>query len=355
MAPSSSPTDAHATQAAGAQDHLLLAGNLGATQATLGVISPTAGPSAPLVEATFPTNRYPSFTAIVQEFLAQVGTPVHRACFGMPGSVVSGRATLSTLPWLVDETVLAAALRLPSVRLLNDLEALAYAVPHLEAEDLVTLNPGVREAEGNLAVIAPVAGLGEAFLIWTGSGYRVCASEGGHADFAPADDLQIELLQHLRSRLDHVSYERVCSESGIQQIYDFLSLLGRSRPDGPELIAGIAEGKDPAPLIVDAALHAGDASVTSVAALDLFLSILGAEAGNLALKVLATGGVYLGGGVVLQMQSLLRNGRFMQAFRGKGRSSARVGRVPVQVVATAKAPLLGVAHFGLALTDTGRP
>jgi glucokinase len=354
MTPSSSPKDVPATRAGGDQDRLLLVGELGTTQATLAVISPTAGPRAPLMEASFPIQHYPSFTAIVQEFLTRIDSPVQRACFGMPGPVVDGRATLSNLPWLVDETVLASALRLASVRLLNDLEALAYAAPHLEPADLITLNPGIPQDRGTLAVIAPVSGLGEAFLIWTGSSYRACASEGGHADFAPADDLQIELLQHMRARLDHVSYERVCSEPGIQQIYDFLSQRGRNRPDGAELIAGMAEGKDPAPLIVDAALHAVDSSTTSVAALDLFLSILGAEAGNLALNVLATGGVYVGGDIVLHMLSLVRNGRFMQAFRRKGRSSALVGRMPVHVVANAKASLLGAAYFGLALGDTDR-
>jgi glucokinase len=268
--------------------------------------------------------------------------------------VIDGRATLSNLPGLLDQSVLTEALHLDSVRLLNDLEALAWAVPHLEPADFVTLNPGVPAPEGTLAVIAPGTGLGEAFLFWTGSSYRVSASEGGHADFASTDDLQSELLAYMRSRVDHVSYERVCSGPGIQQIYDFLGLQGTYHADGPDLIAAMAEGGDPASLIVDAALQAVDSSVTSVATIDLFLSILGAEAGNLALKVLATGGVYLGGEIVLRLQSLVRAGRFMPAFRRKGRASAMLGRMPVHLIVNAKAPLLGAAYFGFAMGATGK-
>jgi glucokinase len=335
------------------QDRLLLVGDLGSTTATLAVISPDIGPRMSLVEASFPTKPYPSFAAIVKEFLTRFDLPVHHACFDVPGPVVDGRATLSTLPWLVDEEVLASVLHLTSVRILNDVEALAFAVPHLEPADSLLLNPGIPVTHGALAVVAPGTGLGEAFLVWTGSGYHACPSEGGHADFAPLDDLQIELLQHMRSRSDHLSYESICSASGIQQIYEFLGQKGQYHADGPELTVGMARGDDPAPLVIDAALHAVDSSATSIATINLFLSILGAEAGNMALSVLATGGVYLGGGILPQMQPLINAGRFMRAFQHKGRAAGLLGRMPVHVVINGRASLLGAAYCGLELQLAG--
>jgi glucokinase len=348
MEPSTVPIHSHAPLAEDVQDRTLLVGDLDGIQATLAVVSTTAGPRAPLAEASFPIRNYPSFTAIVREFLSNVNLPVQHACFDVAGPVVNGRATLRNLNWLVDGQVLASTFQLTSVRVLNDLEALACAVPHLEQADLLTVNQGIPASEGALAVIAPGVGLGEAFLIRTGSDYSVCASEGGHADFAPADDIQIELLQHMRSRFDHVSCERVCSESGIPYVYDFLSQSGRYYSDSPDLIAKMAGVQDRAPLIVDDALRAVDSSSLSVATLDLFLSILGAEAGNLALKVLASG-VYLGGGISPRIQSLVRKGRFMQAFRSKGRCSGQLGRTPVHIIVNERASLLGAAYAGLAM------
>jgi glucokinase len=218
------------------------------------------------------------------------------------GPVVAGRATITNLPWVVDEEQLQAALNLSFVHLLNDLEAIAHAVPFLEPADLHTLNEGQPAPGGTIAVIAPGTGLGEAFLTWDGSRYCPHASEGGHTDFGPVNPLEVELLRYLQDRFEHVSYERICSGLGLPNIYAFLKDSGYA--DEPAWLAEeLTAADDPTPVIVNAALHpayGGDereGSELCVATLNTFVSILGAEAGNLALKVLASGGVYLGGGI----------------------------------------------------------
>ena len=324
----------------------LLAGDIGGTKTNLAVFSPEAGPRAPLTEARFPSADYPSLEALVCEFLSQVDVKVERASFGVAGPVVAGRASITNLPWVMDEEQLQAALHLSSVRLLNDLNAIAHAVPFLESADLHTLNEGQPTPDGNIAVVAPGTGLGEAFLTWDGSRYRSRASEGGHADFAPTNPLEIELLRYLQHRFQHVSYERVCSGRGLPNIYAFLKDSGYA--DEPAWLAEqLAAADDPTPVIVNTAL-ARECELC-VATLDTFVSILGAEAGNLALKVLASGGVYLSGGIPPRILPALEQGPFMQAFRNKGRMSDLLARVPVHVILNPKVALLGAACHGLEL------
>jgi glucokinase len=283
---------------------------------------------------------------LVCEFLSQVDVEVERASFGVAGPVVAGRASITNLPWVMDEEQLQAALHLSSVRLLNDLAAIAHAVPFLESADLHTLNEGQPAPDGNIAVVAPGTGLGEAFLTWDGSRYRPHASEGGHADFAPTNPLEIELLRYLHDRFEHVSYERVCSGRGLPNIYAFLKDSGYA--DEPAWLAEeLAAADDPTPVIVNTAL-ARECELC-VATLDTFVSILGAEAGNLALKVLASGGVYLGGGIPPRILPALEQGPFMQAFRNKGRMSDLLVRFPVHVILNPKVALLGAACHGLEL------
>src|SRR5262245_43373037 len=188
---------------------MLLAGDIGGTKTVLAVYSPEAGARAPLLEMTFPSGRYPSLAAVVREFMAKHSYSVSHASFGVAGPVVAGRAEVTNLPWEMSESGLQSELQLQAVRLLNDLESIAYAVPHLSASDLHTLNAGEAVRGGALAVIAPGTGLGEAFLTSDGGPYRAHASEGGHASFAPNDDLQLDLLRYLHKRLGHVSCERV--------------------------------------------------------------------------------------------------------------------------------------------------
>jgi glucokinase len=342
---------------------MLLAGDIGGTKTNLAVFSPEAGPRAPLAEATFPSARYPSLEALVREFLSQVDLVggLSEAVFGVAGPVTAGRAAITNLPWVMGERQLREALNLSSVRLLNDLDAIAHAVPFLEPADLHTLNVGQPAPGGAMAVIAPGTGLGEAFLTWDGSRYRAHASEGGHADFAPTNPFEVELLRYLQGRFEHISYERVCSGRGLLNIYAYLKDSGCA--DEPAwLTEQLAAADDPTPVIVNAALTRhrpplnGESGVLSlskgrcelcVATLNAFISILGAEAGNLTLKVMASGGVYLGGGIPPRILPALRQKRFLEAFRHKGRMSGLLARVPVHVILNPKVALLGAACFGL--------
>ncbi|HET6495870.1 MAG TPA: glucokinase, partial [Thermoleophilia bacterium] len=212
-------------------------------------------------------------------------------------------------------------------------------------DELHTINAGTAEPHGPLAVVAPGTGLGEAFLVWDGQKYLPCASEGGHADYAPTDELQDGLLRFMRERFGHVPYERVCSGSGLPNLYDFLRDAGRA-DEPPAFSARLAEATDRTPLLVQAAADDPAANPLAAAAVGLFVSILGAEAGNLALKVLATGGVYLAGGMPARLIPQLEGGRFMEAFVAKGRFTDRLTATPVQVVTT-RAALLGAAIYGL--------
>jgi glucokinase len=325
---------------------MLLAGDIGGTKTNLAVFSPDEGLRAPLAEATFPSSCYPSLEALVSEFLAQIDIKVERASFGVAGPVVAGRAATTNLPWEMDQGQLQAALNIPTVRLLNDLAAIAHAVPFLEPSDLHTLNKGQAVPNGTLAVIAPGTGLGEAFLTWDGSRYVTLPSEGGHADFAPTDPLQIGLLAYLLDRFDHVSFEQVCSGRGLPNIYAYLKDGGYAGEPG-WLAEQLATARDPNPVIVQAALSGK--SELCVATLDTFVSILAAEASNLALKVLATGGIYLGGGIPPRILPALEGPRFMRAFTNKGRFSDLLARVPVHVILNPKSALLGAACHGLEL------
>lgn len=324
---------------------LLLAGDIGGTKTALAVYSAERGPRAPLLEAEFPSVKYASLGMMVREFLAGADLPIAQACFDVAGPVIAGRAKVTNLPWLLGEAELAAELQVRSVHLLNDLEAIALAMSVARPGDLHPLNAGEPVAGGAMAVIAPGTGLGEAFLIWDGNRYRAFPSEGGHADFAPTTELQAGLLVHLLRRFDHVSVERVCSGPGLFNIYQYLRESG-PEPESAELARGLAAAEDRPHLIGEAALRRPDPDPLSRAAVELFVSILGAEAGNLALKVLSTGGLYLAGGIPKRILPALGDGRFMRAFVAKGRLGEMLARVPVHVV-TLRAALLGAALRGL--------
>ena len=324
---------------------MLIAGDIGGTKTLLAFYTESGGARKPTALREFPSEKFAGLGEIVRRFLAEVGEPVTAACFDVAGPVVGGRAQLTNLPWLVDAEALARELELAHVSVINDLKAVAYAVPHLEETDLQTINPGHAEPHGPIAILAPGTGLGEAFLIWNGSEYLPCASEGGHADFGPTDPLQAALYQHLASKFGHVAYERVCSGSAIPGIYDFLR--ARDPASEPlEFAARLAAVEDRTPQIVEAALTNGAANPLAVATVDLFVSALGAEGGNLALKFLATGGVYLAGGMPQRVLPRLGDGRFMRAFTAKGRFAALLATIPVKVVVT-RAALFGAALYGL--------
>jgi glucokinase len=324
---------------------MLLAGDIGGTKTDLAIFSDETGPHSPLVQDEMPSGDYPSLQALVAEFLKKVKIPVERACFDVAGPVIDGRVKITNLPWAMDQASLARDLNLKSVHLMNDLEAVARAIPILRPIDVSTLNPGQPVPNGAIGVVAPGTGLGESFLTWDGSKYVPHSSEGGHADFAPTDERQIGLLRHLLERFDHVAVERVCSGLGIPNIYEYLRDVEHI-PEVPEIAQLIVASKDRTAAIVNSAVNLQNPSKLSAATVDTFVSILASEAANLALKVLATGGIYLAGGVPLHILGVLQGPGFMESFTRKGRFAELMKHIPVHVILT-RAALLGAASYGL--------
>lgn len=323
---------------------MLLAGDIGGTKTVLALFTIESGSLQEEVETTFWNREYNSLEAVIATFLQDKDVTITSASFGVAGPVVRGRAQITNLPWLIEAERIQAQFGFPQVYLLNDLEAIASAVPHLTADDLVTLQTGQPEPQGAIAVIAPGTGLGEAFLVWNGRSYQAHPSEGGHVSFGPTNLEQIELLKYMLGKFNHVSVERVCSGSGLPNIYNSLREQGRyAEPDW--LREELATAVDPTPVIAQAALEKNEP--IAVATLDLFLDILADEASNLALKVLATGGVYLGGGIPPRILPQLQQPRFLDTFSRKGRFSALMQRMPVHVIRNPKSALYGAAYYAV--------
>ena len=327
--------------------NLLIAGDVGGTKTDLAVYSAARGVLEPLAQAKFHSADFPSLQTMVTQFLASTGRTVELGAFAVAGPVVDGRVKTTNLPWVMDERAIARELKLRAVRLLNDLHAVALAVPHLRPRDLVTLNEGSRVAGGAIAVIAPGTGLGESFLTWDGARYVAHGSEGGHSDFAPTDARQVRLLQYLQGRFDHVGVERVCSGIGVPNIYEFFRDEERI-PEAAEITEGITSAADRTQAIVEAATSGS--SERCQATVETLTSILASEAGNLALKVFATGGVYLAGGVALHLQEALEQPRFLESFTRKGRFKDLMRRIPLHLI-TARAALAGAATNGFELLN----
>ena len=329
---------------------MLIAGDIGGTKTDLAIYSTESGPHTPLAETEAHSADYPSLQALVSEFLGQVKISVDVASFDVAGPVINGSAKTTNLPWVMDESSLARDLNLKTVHLMNDLEAVARAVPVLRPADLITLNEGEPVSKGPIAIIAPGTGLGESFLTWEGSQYVSHSSEGGHSDFAPTDERQMRLLAWLLPRLGHVGVERVCSGIGIPNIYEFLRDQEKI-PERPDVAQSIASAKDHTKAIVNAAVDPDHPSELCRATVETMVSILASEAGNLVLKVLATGGLYVAGGVALHLLDVLRDPLFMQTFIRKGRFKDLMGRIPIHII-TARAALVGAATFGLQTLKT---
>jgi glucokinase len=325
----------------------ILAGDLGGTKTNLAVFSIEKGLDSPLSEATFHSRDYDSLESIVQDFLTGCGDRIDDAFFGVAGPVVGGRAKITNLDWQLTEERIKEQCTLARVVLMNDLVATANGMPHLRDDDLYTINAGSPEAGGAMAVVAPGTGLGEAFLVKVGNRYRAFPSEGGHADFAPSTPIEQELLAFLQQRLGHVSYEQVCSGMGLPNIYDFYKQRGMA-PEEAWIARQLASADDSTPVIVNGALTTETPCALCRAALKTFAAVLGAEAGNLALKVLATGGVFLGGGIPSRiLDFLVADNIFMESFAGKGRMSELLAAIPVRVITNPRAGLLGAAAYGL--------
>jgi len=329
---------------------MLLAGDIGGTKTVLALFDVEEGASLitrhPVMERTFPSQQYQSLELIIEEFLSENDRHVSAGSFGVAGPVVGDRAQVTNLPWVIEAGAMRERFGF-DIHLLNDLEALATAIPHLEATDLITLNEGERVERGAIGVIAPGTGLGEAFLVWSGRRYESYPSEGGHCAFGPTTPLQLEMLNYWLPRMGHVSYERVCSGIGIPNIYTFLRETKRyTEPEW--LREQMADATDLTPVIVRAAVT-GEAEIC-VATLELFMEILGDQAGNLALTVLATGGLYLGGGIPGRILPQLQKGPFMKFFQDKGRFSQMMSRVPVHIIYNPKAALYGTAYDALSIS-----
>lgn len=315
-----------------------LAGDIGGTHTRLALFSPDSR-TPPALEV-YSSRDHDGLEAMLREFLAAHPATVDRACFGVAGPVRDGHVKTTNLPWPVNARRIAAVLGLGHVGLVNDLVANACGIAELGPDDVATINDGDPAAGGNVAVVSAGTGLGEAGLFWDGERHHVFASEGGHSDFGPRNDVESALRSHLAAEHSHVSYERVCSGMGLVAIHGFLRLGGDPVPDW--LAAEMAQ-HDPAGAIAQAGLAGRDPVCAQ--ALDMMVSIYGAEAGNVTLKLLATGGVYLGGGIAPQILPKLRGGAFMAAYTAKGRFADVLQRVPVHVILNDRTALLGAARL----------
>jgi glucokinase len=322
---------------------MILAGDVGGTNSRLAIFAQRGGRLEPMVEETFASHEHADLETILKKFMASHEVSIDVACFGIAGPMKDGRTQAVNLPWGVDARQLTRALNIDTVMLLNDLEAYAYGIAMLTPEDFIVLNAGAPDASGNAAVIAAGTGLGEAGLYWDGQQHHPFACEGGHSSFAPGDPLQIELLAFLLREFEHVSWERVLSGPGLHNIYRFLRDTGRG--DEPAWLTHQMQQNEPAAVISQAAL-AGTSALCRQA-LDLFVALYGAEAGNVALKIMATAGMYVAGGIAPKIIQKLTDSTFVQAFVAKGRLKPLLQEIPVRVIMNDRAALLGAARFAM--------
>ena len=325
---------------------MILAGDIGGTKTILALYEEAGDELRKLRDARYPSAEHDSLEGIIETFLGRDrGLELRAACFGVAGAVIDGRSQATNLSWVMDESSLEEATGASRVKLLNDLQAMAYGMLHLPAEDFAHLNLGNRkDRRGNVAVIAAGTGLGEAMLYWDGKEHHPIASEGGHADFAPQSDQEIELLRYLRAKLDgHVSFERVLSGPGLFNIYQFLRDTGQG--EEPEWLARELGQGDPNVTVTKYGLPPGGEVPLCAAAIELFSSIYGAEAGNMALRILAVGGVFVGGGIAPKLLPALQGGAFMRGFADKGRFSELLSKIEVCVSLNPRTPLIGAAQY----------
>ena len=321
---------------------MILAGDIGGTKTVLALVTKSAdGLTTWIKEQTYPSHDFQEFDDILDNFLP-AGTNLSSACFGIAGPVVNQYCQMTNLSWSVDGVKLKTKLGTDKVKLLNDLEAMAIGMLHLPEHDLVELNPNATAQVGNIAVIAAGTGLGEAILYWDGEKHHPMATEGGHCDFAPQNIQQDKLLSYLRTLFpDHVSCERIISGIGFSHLYDFLYADGFAPPcpDVPDINSDI----DRNAIISHLGVKSED--VLCAEAVRLFVELYGAEAGNLALKALALGGVYIGGGIAPKILSVIKSGVFIQAFSAKGRYLTLLDKVSIKISLNERTPLIGAINY----------
>jgi glucokinase len=324
---------------------MILAGDIGGTKSRLAAFDTEGSRLKCVVEKIYPSKQHKGLNEIVSDFVKTEGIPARSACFGVAGPVRGGRSKISNLPWIIDSRELAAELRLSSVGLINDLEAFAYGIELLESKDYVSLRDGSGDATGNMAVVSAGSGLGEAGLYWDGFRHHPFACEGGHTEFAPKNDVEVDLLRYLMQKFghQHVSYERILSGPGVQNIYEFLRDTGlEEEPDW--LKQHLATSTDVPALISELAL-AKKAQICD-RTLSIFASVFGSEAGNCALKFMATGGVFIAG-IAGKIVPKMQEKHFMESFLDKGRMQPLLEALPVKIVLNEDSGLLGAARFTL--------
>ncbi|HEV2714166.1 MAG TPA: glucokinase [Terriglobales bacterium] len=323
---------------------MILAGEIGATRTRLAAFETAGNKLQRVVERIYASQEHSGLSQIIAGFIKTEGIPVHSACFGVAGPVKGGRSKISNLPWVIDSRELAQQLKLDSIGLLNDLEAYAYGIDALESNDFITLSEGSEDAEGNRAVISARTGLGMAGLFWDGFRHHPFACEGGHTDFAPRNDLEMELLAYLQKKYGHISCERILSGPGIKNIYDFLR--DAKKADEPKwLKEQMSAAQDPPALISQLALESKSAICEQT--LSMFVSIYGAETGNCALNFMSTGGVFIGGSIAAKIVPKMRDPIFMQSFLDKGRMEPLLREMPVKIVLNDDSGIIGGARYTL--------
>jgi glucokinase len=323
---------------------MILAGEIGATRTRLAAFESEGNRLQCVVEKNYASQQRDGLSGILADFIKTEGIPVHSACLGVAGPVRAGRSKISNLPWVIDAREVAMQLKLNSVGLLNDLEAYAYGIDGLEAKDFITLGEGVDEAEGNRAVISAKTGLGMAGLYWDGFRHHPFACEGGHADFAPRNELQTELLVYLQKKYGRISCERILSGPGIKNIYDFLR--DTNKADEPEwLRTQISAAPDPPALISRFALE-GKAAICDQT-LSIFVSVFGAQTGNCALNFMSTGGIFIGGSIAAKIVPKMKDPVFLESFLDKGRMGTILKDMPVKIVSNDDCGMIGAARYTL--------
>jgi glucokinase len=323
---------------------MILAGEIGATRIRLAAFETEGNRLKRVVEKIYVSQQHAGLSGILADFIKTEGIPVHSACLGVAGPVRAGRSKISNLPWVIDAREVATQLRLNSVGLLNDLEAYAYGIDGLESKDFITLSEGADDAEGNRAVISAKTGLGMAGLYWDGFRHHPFACEGGHADFAPRNDLQMELLAYLRKKYGRISCERILSGPGIKNIYDFLR--DTHKAEEPEwLRTQMSAAPDPPALISQMALE-GKAAICDQA-LSIFVSVFGAQTGNCALNFMSTGGIFIGGSIAAKIVPKMKDPLFLESFLDKGRMETILKDMPVRIVANDDTGMIGAAQYTL--------
>jgi glucokinase len=328
------------------KNELILAGDIGGTKTRLMVCNSDAGPNKPLAKKTYRSKDFNGLENIVQSFMSENDWQIKRACFGVAGPVKGTTAVITNLPWIVDSTTLQQETGIAEIILLNDIEAMAYAIPLLKQEHLKVISGGVEVEQGVKALIAPGTGLGVVFLTFQEGKYKAHRSEGGHTEFGPRNDLETDLLTYLRKKYEHVSYERVCSGMGLPNLYDFFRDTRRFEVS-EEFEKALTSVTDRTPTIVNAALQNPEKHPICVAVVELFASILAAQAGNLALTVACHGGLYIGGGIPPRMIEFIQSERFVRSFKNKGRLSAMISDIPIRLITHSDIAITGAACHGL--------